>query len=115
MLKIGKALKVCIYLSEGSRHHGSACEADILDFLLRHGVAGASVFKGVAGFGVDHHLHSASFVELSDQLPVKIEFIETKEKVDELMITLMELAGTGMIDLHETTIVKAPAAPNSAG
>ncbi len=108
MLKIGKALKVCIYLSEGSRHHGAACEADILDFLLHHGVSGASVFKGVSGFGVDHHLHSASFVELSDHLPVKIEFVETQEKVDELMSKLTELAGTGMIDLQETTIVKAP-------
>jgi PII-like signaling protein len=115
MLKTGKALKVCIYLSEGSRHHGAACEADILDFLLHHGVSGASVFKGVAGFGVDHHLHSVSFVELSDHLPVKIEFIETKEKVDELMSKLMELAGTGMIDLQETTIVKAAGVPNPAG
>jgi PII-like signaling protein len=69
-------------------------------------VCGASVFKGVAGFGVDHHLHSASYVELSDHLPVKIEFIETKEKVDELMEKLVELAGTGMIDVMETMIVK---------
>jgi PII-like signaling protein len=46
---------------------------------------------------------------------VKIEFIETKEKVDELMSKLMELAGTGMIDLQETTIVKAAGVPNPAG
>ena len=106
MLKAGKALKVCIYLSEGNRHHGAAAEGKILDFLLHHGVSGAAVFKGVAGFGADHHLHSASFVELSDRLPVKIEFIETQEKVDELMSKLTELAGTGMIDCLETTIVK---------
>ena len=106
MQQAGKALKVCIYLSEGSRHHGAASEASILDFLLRHGVSGASVFKGVAGFGVDHHLHSASFVELSDHLPVKIEFIESHEKVDELMGRLTELAGSGMIDVQETMIVK---------
>jgi len=111
MLVAGKALKVCIYLSEGSRRHGAASEASILDFLLHHGVSGASVFKGVAGFGVDHHLHSASFVELSDHLPVKIEFIETPEKVDELMGKLTELAGSGMIDVQETIIVKPPAGP----
>lgn len=114
MLQAGKALKVCIYLSEGSRHHGAASEATILDYLLHHGVNGASVFKGVAGFGVDHHLHSASFVELSDRLPVKIEFIETHEKVDELMGKLTELAGTGMIALQETMIVKPAGAAKSA-
>jgi uncharacterized protein len=106
MLKAGKALKVSIYLSEGSRHHTTASESSILDFLLHHGVSGASVFKGVAGFGADHHVHSASFVELSDHLPVKIEFIETKEKVDELMGKLTELAGTGMIEIQETMVVK---------
>jgi PII-like signaling protein len=114
MLKAGKALKVCIYLSEGSRRHGAASEASILDFLLHHGVAGASVFKGVAGFGVDHHLHSASFVELSDHLPVKIEFVETHEKVDQLIGKLMELAGSGMIDVMETLIVKPPSGSKMA-
>jgi PII-like signaling protein len=106
MLQAGKALKVSIYLSEGSRYHSTASESSILDYLLHHGVSGASVFKGVAGFGADHHLHSASFVELSDHLPVKIEFVEAKEKVDELLGKLTELAGTGMIEIQETMIVK---------
>jgi PII-like signaling protein len=106
MLQAGKALKVSVYLSEGSRHHGAATEASILDFLFYRGVAGATVLKGVAGFGADHHLHTSSLVELSDRLPVKVEFIETKEKVDELLGKLSELAGTGMIEIQETLIVK---------
>ena len=114
MLQAGKALKVSIYLSEGSRHHATASEASILDYLLRSGVSGASVFKGVAGFGVDHHLHSASFVELSDKLPVKIEFVEMQAKVDELLPRLMELVGTGMIDILETMIVKPAGALQAA-
>jgi PII-like signaling protein len=65
------------------------------------------VYKGVAGFGAEHHLHSAALVELSDRLPVKVEFVESREKVDELMEKLMELAGTGMIEVQETTVVKA--------
>lgn len=109
MLKAGKALKVSIYLNEGSRHDGGASDAAILDFLFFHKVAGAAVFKGVAGFGAEHHLHSASLVELSDRLPVKVEFIESSEKVDELMEKLIELAGRGMIEVQETTVVKASA------
>ena len=54
----------------------------ILDYLFFNGVSGATVLKGVAGFGADHHIHSSSFVEISDHLPLKVEFIETPEKVE---------------------------------
>lgn len=107
MLQAGKALKVSIYVSEGSTHHGFATASSILDYLFYRGVSGATVLRGVAGFGADHHMHTQSTVELSDRLPIKVEFIETPEKVDELMGKLQELAGTGMIEVQETTIVKA--------
>lgn len=107
MLQNGKALKVSIYVREGSTHHGFATASAILDFLFYRGVAGATVLKGIAGFGAHHHMHTVSTVELSDKLPVKVEFIETPEKVDELMGKLQELAGSGMIEVQETTIVKA--------
>lgn len=113
MLQTGKALKVSIYVNEGSTHHGFAAASAILDFLFYRGVSGATVLKGVAGFGTDHHMHTASTVELSDKLPVKVEFIESPEKVDELMGKLQELAGTGMIEVQETTIVKSNAAVDS--
>lgn len=106
MLESGKAVKVSIYLSEGATHHGAPAEASILDFLFYRGVSGATVLKGVAGFGADHHLHTTSIVVLSDRLPIKIEFIETREKVDQLLGKLSELAGTGMIEIQETTVIK---------
>jgi PII-like signaling protein len=106
MLSSGKAVKVTIYLSEGSTHHGVPTYSSILDFLFYRGVSGATVLKGVAGFGADHHMHSSSIVEISDHMPLKIEFIESREKVDELLGKLEELAGTGMIELQETTVAK---------
>ena len=51
-------------------------------------------------------MHSASIVEISDHLPLKIEFIESREKVTELLGKLEELAGTGMIEIQETTVAK---------
>lgn len=106
MLSAGKAVKVTIYLSEGSVRHGISSYSGILDFLFFKGVAGATVLKGVAGFGADHHLHSADLLQISDHLPLKIEFIESREKVDELMGKLEELAGTGLIEVQETTVAK---------
>ena len=106
MLKAGKALKVSIYVSEGSKHHGVPAYSSILDFLFYRGVSGATVLKGIAGFGADHHMHTASIVEISDRMPLKIEFIETPEKVNEILGKLQELAGTGIIEVHETTVAK---------
>jgi PII-like signaling protein len=106
MLQAGKAVKVSIYLGEGATHHGVSTSSSILDFLFFRGVSGATVLKGVAGFGADHHLHSSSIVAISDHLPVKIEFIETREKVDELLGKLEDMAGSGMIELQETTVAK---------
>jgi PII-like signaling protein len=106
MLSTGKAIKVSVYLSEGSTYHGASSYSSILDFLFYRGVSGATVLKGIAGFGADHHLHSSSVVDISDHLPLKIEFIETREKVDELLAKLEEMAGSGMIELQETTVAK---------
>ncbi|MGA7524293.1 MAG: DUF190 domain-containing protein [Acidobacteriaceae bacterium] len=113
MLNAGKAVKVSIYLSEGSSHHGVSAYSRILDFLFFRGVSGATVLKGVAGFGADHHMHSSSFVEISDHLPLKIEFVESREKVNELLGKLEQLVGSGMIEMQETTVAK-PAQPTRA-
>ncbi|MGA2888786.1 MAG: DUF190 domain-containing protein [Terracidiphilus sp.] len=106
MLQLGKAVKVTIYLSDGATHHGVPLYSSILDFLFYSGVAGATVTKGIAGFGADHHMHSAHVVEISDRLPIKIEFIESRKKVDALLGKLEELAGSGLIEMQETTVAK---------
>jgi PII-like signaling protein len=106
MLQPGKAVKVTIYLSDGATHHGVPLYSSILDFLFYRGVAGVTVTKGIAGFGADHHMHTEQLVDISDRLPIKIEFIESREKVDQILGKLEELAGTGLIEMQETTVVK---------
>lgn len=106
MLNAGKALKVSIYLSEGSTHRGVPTYSSIVDFLFYRGVSGATVIKGIAGFGADHRIHTSRSVEISDHLPLKIEFIESREKVNELLGKLEELVGTGMIEVQETSVAK---------
>jgi PII-like signaling protein len=63
------------------------------------------VLKGVAGFGAAHRLHSAHILEISDHLPLKIEFIESREKVDAILPELEKRAGSGLIEVQETTII----------
>ena len=106
MLTHGPAKKVTVYIGEDVRLHGEPLYLAVLNYLFYHGVSGATVSKGVAGFGADHQLHSSSSVEIAERLPLKIEFTETEEKVSELLPKLEELVGPGMIELQETTIAK---------
>ncbi len=108
MLTTGKAVKVTLYLSDGAKHHHIPVYTSILDFLFKNGIAGATVVKGVAGFGAKHRMHSAHILEISDHLPVKIEFIETREKVDAVLPELEKRIGSGLIEVQETTIIVPP-------
>lgn len=106
MLKAGPAKKVSIYVGEDHQYHGQSLYSAILNFLFYHGVSGASVTKGIAGFGADHHMHTTRIEVLTADLPMKIEFIESSEKIDEVLPKLRELAGTGLIEIQDTLVVK---------
>jgi uncharacterized protein len=106
MLKAGPAKKVSIYVGEDHQYHGQSLYSAILNFLFYHGISGASVVKGIAGFGADHHLHTTRIEVLTADLPMKIEFIESAEKVEEVLPKLHELAGTGLIEIQDTLVVK---------
>jgi PII-like signaling protein len=106
VLTSGPGRKVGIYVAEDEQFHGTAAYAAILDFLFFHGVSGATVTRGIAGFGADHHMHTTRMVDLAVRLPVKIEFVETAAKIEGLLPKLQEMAGTGLIEMHDTTIVK---------
>jgi len=105
MLTTGKAVKVTVYLSDGAKLHGVPVYASVLDFLFHSGIAGTTIIKGVAGFGAKHRLHSAHILEISDHLPILVQFIETREKVDAILPELQKRTGTGLIEIFETTIV----------
>jgi len=108
MLTTGKAVKVTVYLSDGAKHHHVPVYTTILDFLFHSGIAGVTVVKGVAGFGARHRMHSAHILEISDHLPIKIEFIETRAKVDAVLPELEKRIGSGLIEVQETTIIVPP-------
>jgi PII-like signaling protein len=106
MLSAGPAKKVIIYVGEDHKYHGQSVYSAILDFLFYRGVSGANVVRGFAGFGADHHMHTARIEVLTGNLPVKVEFIESPQKVEEILPKLHEMVGTGLIEVQDTTVVK---------
>src|ERR1700683_3476405 len=106
MLKPGPAKKISIYVGEDQQYHGQALYAAILDYLFYGGVSGATVVRGIAGFDADHKMHTTRILRLTENLPVKIEFVETAEKLEEILPKLHDLVGVGLIDVQDTTILK---------
>jgi len=107
VLQPGPARKVTVYVGEDVRHHGEPLYLAVLNYLYAKRVAGATVLKGVAGFGADHHLHTARILEMSENLPIKIEFIEAAERLEALLPELLQLVGHGLVEVQETTILQA--------
>jgi len=120
VLKPGAAKKVSIYVGEDEQYQSNPRYAAILDFLFYRGVSGATVTRGIAGFGADHQMHTSRILRLAENLPIKIEFVETAEKLEEILPKLEEMVPAGLIEVQDTTILKPsqaaaqPAAPTAA-
>jgi PII-like signaling protein len=106
MLAKGAAKKVTIYLNEDTQHHLAPLYESILTFLMHKGVAGATATRALAGFGAHRMLHTPKIELLAEHLPIRVEFIEAAEKVDELLPRLYDMVTDGLIEVQETTVVK---------
>jgi uncharacterized protein len=111
MLRPGPAKKITVYVGEDVHRHGEPLYLAVLNFLFLHRVSGATVTKGVAGFGAEHHFHTSRILELSEHLPIKIEFIESQEVLDALLPELLRIVDDGLIEVHDTHILKAGKGP----
>jgi PII-like signaling protein len=107
MLSKGTAKKVTIYINEDTRyHHGPLYEA-VMHLLLQKKVSGATATRCLSGFGSHHQMHTPKIEAQAEHLPIRIEFIETTARVDALLPELYEMIGDGLIEVQETTVIKA--------
>ena len=106
MLQKGTAKKVTIFVNEDTQHHfGSLCDS-ILTYLLHKGVSGATATRAMAGFGAHQVMHTTKIEVLTEHLPIRIEFIESPQKVNEIMPTLYDMVVDGVIEVQDTQVVK---------
>jgi uncharacterized protein len=115
MLAPGPARKVTIHLNDDTAAARDFLYNEIFAFLLDRGVAGASLVRPDAGFGSHHRVHQTHQGPAgSEHMPVRIEFVESPEKVASLMPELCELLVDGLIEAHDTTVYKATSRPERA-
>ncbi|HEY3836555.1 MAG TPA: DUF190 domain-containing protein [Bryobacteraceae bacterium] len=106
MLTKGPAKKVTIFVNEDTRHNLGSLHDAILTFLLHKGVAGATATRAMAGFGSHKVMHTPSIEVLAEHLPIRIEFIDSAVKVEELLPTLYNMVDDGLIEVQDTTVHK---------
>jgi PII-like signaling protein len=108
MLTPGLAKKVTIHLNEDTSAGHDFLYNEIFSYLREHGVAGATMIRPQSGFGSHHRIHSTEgSTSEREHLPVRIEFIESREAAEALLPALCELITDGLIEVQDTTILKA--------
>ena len=106
MLTRGPAKRVIIFVNEDTQHHLTPLHDAVMTFLMHKGVAGATATRAYSGFGGHQTLHTPKIEVLAEHLPIRIEFVETAEKVEEVLPTLYEMVTDGLIEVQDTTVVK---------
>ena len=106
MLTKGPAKKVTIFINEDAPHRMTALHDALMTFLLHKGVAGATATRAFSGFGSHHALHTPRMEATAEHLPIRIEFVESAERVEELLPTLYEMVTDGLIEVQDTTVIK---------
>ena len=109
----GERILMRIHIGERDKYHGKPLYQEIVQLLRRKQYAGATVVRAIMGFGASSRIHSDRFVELSLDLPVIVECIETEEKIDAILPELDEMIGGGLITLERAKVIMYRAEPAS--
>jgi PII-like signaling protein len=101
-----------VFLGESDQWHGKPLyEAIVLKARELH-LAGATVLRGPMGFGANSRLHTAKILRLSEDLPVVVEIVDGKEKIDELLPFIDEVVQEGLVTLERVQVIKYRANPS---
>lgn len=93
-------------MHETLEHGHRPAYAAIVELARREGMAGATVFRGVEGFGMHRHVHTTRLVDVSDNLPMIVEIVDTEHRIHRFVSLLEEVIPHGTITLSPVQIVK---------
>lgn len=101
----GRGLLLRIYIGENDRWRGQPLYHAIVEHMRAGGLAGATVLRGIEGFGARQHLHTTRILRLSEDLPLLIEAIDSEENIRAILPTTDEMVGDGLITIERVEVV----------
>ncbi|MHC1583096.1 MAG: DUF190 domain-containing protein [Methanosarcinales archaeon] len=100
-----KAKLLRIYFGESDRVEGMSAYHAVVEYLRRSGVSGATVFRGIEGYGVRSILHTASILRLSEDLPIVVEVVETEDRLNPILPELLEIVKDELVILMDVEVL----------
>lgn len=102
----GHHKRVTIFIGESDSHGRKPLATEIVHRAHAAGMAGASVFRGIEGFGASNHLHTTRILSLSDDLPIAITIVDTDERIRDFLPQLEELVEEGLVIVDDVEVVR---------
>jgi PII-like signaling protein len=100
--KDGKLLR--IFIGEDDKHEGLALYEWIVRKARENGLAGATVLRGLEGYGAHSRLHTAKILRLSSDLPIVIEIVDTEEKIESFLPLIDDAVGEGLATVEKVEV-----------
>ncbi len=97
----GNWVRMRIYLGESDRYHGKPAYMYLIELFRKEGLRGATVMRGIAGFGSKSVIHFPSILRLSEDLPIVIEVIDEETKINKVLDKVKEVVKEGLITLEK--------------
>jgi uncharacterized protein len=95
-----------VFIGESDHYQGKALYEQIVLKARELNLAGATVLRGIMGFGADSRMHTAKLLRLSEDLPVVVEIVDSEEKLNTLLPFLDEVVQEGLITLEKARVIK---------
>jgi PII-like signaling protein len=105
------AKQVTIFVNSTDQWQGRPLYVAIVHLCQEKGIAGATVTRSVEGYGAGKQLHTARFLELSENLPVRIDIVDIPERIEPLLAALEGMIGEGLVTVCNVHIIRYLADP----
>ncbi|MDA0264655.1 MAG: DUF190 domain-containing protein [Chloroflexi bacterium] len=100
----GEGRLLRIFIGESDRHDGMPLYEWIVRKMRDEGIAGATVLRGVMGFGANSRVHTSKILRLSLDLPMVVEIVDSADKIDSVMPIIDEVIGEGLVTVERIDI-----------
>jgi uncharacterized protein len=97
---------VTVYVNSTDQWHGRPLYTAIVQLCQQKGIAGATVSRCVEGYGAHHRLHTTRLLELSENLPVRVEVVDLAERIEPLLKDLAGMIAEGLVTVSDVHILK---------